>query len=802
MEPDQRVQRCNRPCAFDKMEALVRLMQDPKNGGVPVRKQKILLTSVHDAFMAYEFKGYDMIEWLMDRLAIEESGELEALNLANQLCQYGYFFPINDSKNLVVKDDSTLYRFQSPYYWPAQKGTPDRMDYAVYLVKRTLRNKQRHGLEDYEQEQLNNLKYNLANKWEFITMQAEEQVSKASSSKSKEKKNSWQMRVFQVKLAKSLKKTEKGIADSQERAFWRVLRPPPGMTSSLEPCPVPMRNWDRQSRKRTVENLKREVDFLKKSLTRTRIKMSQALESMVQYVDTYSEYDAMISPAQPSNPWVTEDSTFWMLNSPLVEVATEKRVKRWGLSMEELVSDPTGIQEFTIYLSKEFSHENIRFWMAVNDLRRSAQSQVPEKVRQIFDEFLKPGAQCEINIDGKTMEKIHQEMQNPSRFTFDAAQDHIYTLLLKKDCYPRFIRSDYYKNLLANGKQPSQKKRFFGFGPTKKKSSTTASQNQNLLQQQTSQGAACCSTALTKRRGSDRSLSGSAHELAVSGIKDSKVPHSHSQSNLSDIPYRGDLANLPKGVSAAPKVPSPVKKPAAGTSTSEEVCPWETESPRSRKNSAQSESSSSEMSAAVAEISEKVHRTNILTQQHTVDGGKRLVVNVAPDLPRRASVSVPIAYSSDPSTKRKVSSFEDGAGASFVVPTGDPDNKVEHHTPTPASCKTLKKSHSVAKTCAAPIISVSSAADDQAEGQEVEKLLEETPVVFQQVEPLAPLAEPDSESPASELPPSEVAEEVAVAAAVGDDAEARSNDVCPWEDEEACKVDTPFVKTYATLGYL
>lgn len=45
---------------------------------------------------------------------------------------------------------------------------------------------------------------------------------------------------------------------------------------------------------------------------------------------------------------------------------------------------------------------------------------------------------------------------------------------------------------------------------------------------------------LARRRGSDRSLSGSAHELAVSGIKDgsSKVPHSHSQSNLSDIPYR------------------------------------------------------------------------------------------------------------------------------------------------------------------------------------------------------------------------------------------------------------------------
>lgn len=46
---------------------------------------------------------------------------------------------------------------------------------------------------------------------------------------------------------------------------------------------------------------------------------------------------------------------------------------------------------------------------------------------------------------------------------------------------------------------------------------------------------------LSRRRGSDRSLSGSAHELAVSAcMKDgtNKVPHSHSQSNLSDIPYR------------------------------------------------------------------------------------------------------------------------------------------------------------------------------------------------------------------------------------------------------------------------
>lgn len=97
---------------------------------------------------------------------------------------------------------------------------------------------------------------------------------------------------------------------------------------------------------------------------------------------------------------------------------------------------------------------------------------------------MEPGAPCEINIDGKTMEKVQQGLKAPSRFTFDVAAEHVYTLLLKKDCYPRFIRSDNYKALLANAIQPSQKKRFFGFGgPAKKKASTTVAPNPSLLSQ-------------------------------------------------------------------------------------------------------------------------------------------------------------------------------------------------------------------------------------------------------------------------------------------------------------------------------
>lgn len=61
------------------------------------------------------------------------------------------------------------------------------------------------------------------------------------------------------------------------------------------------------------------------------------------------------------------------------------------------------------------------------------------------------------------MERVQQEMRRPSRFTFDRAAEHVYNLLLKKDCYPRFVRSEHYRQLLLNALQPSQKKRFATF---------------------------------------------------------------------------------------------------------------------------------------------------------------------------------------------------------------------------------------------------------------------------------------------------------------------------------------------------
>ncbi|XP_036149320.1 regulator of G-protein signaling 9 isoform X3 [Monomorium pharaonis] len=882
--------RVHRPYAFDKMEGLVREMQDPESG-VPVRSQKQFLTSIPSAFMGechrylrcgvsvsghhgqgttvgcLRVAGYDLIEWLMERLAIEES--VEAVHIANQLCQYGYFFPVNDSKTLTVKDDSSLYRFQTPYYWPWQHRTPDNVEYAIYLAKRTLRNKQRHALEDYEIEALNSLRKNLQNKWDIIQLQAEEQV--------------------QVRISKERKKGDKIVSDSQERAFWRVYRPPPGCLSSLEVVPVPTRlrpGLPRPpSRKRTLNDLQREVALLRNSLIRTRIKVSTAIENLKSYFETYVEWDPMFTQPQPSNPWVTDDHTFWQLNSPLVEVPTEKRVKRWALSMEELMSDPTGLQEFTNYLRKEYSHENIRFWLAVKDLRHSFQAQIPDKVNEIFREFLAPGAPCEINIDGKTMEKVHQEMKNPSRFTFDSAAEHVYTLLLKKDCYPRFIRSDQYRNLLAAGVQPLQKKRFFVFGgQAKKKVSSTSTPTSSTLQQASIGGGA---GGGGRRRGSDRSLSGSAHELAVCGVRDvtsaPRVPHSHSQSNLTDIPYRDagatDVAAVRPTDDVCPweAVPGPSTEPGGtpgdGVSSGRTVSAdqarhvWDsgghaatattttttTIAQISRKNSAQLDScsSSSDVSLAITDVSERLRKSCSLQHSGSVGtstSGPGTITRNYSTCSASARIRLAEIGRASVSSCNYPSPQQSFEYSHAVVEKVEERSSLERIVPEEevvvAEAVVVKESQPSPKTTAkAPLISISAIVGDlpsdnstmenadedasesctakdageiavseeeRAKGEDASRTdtgADVSPVAEEPQQAatttgglpdeaqVVPVWEPDAQEQAENRP-------AAAQAAPREKRDNNVNEVCPWEDEENCRVDATYVKTYATLGYL
>jgi hypothetical protein len=65
---------------------------------------------------------------------------------------------------------------------------------------------------------LDDLKKKLLHQWDFVTMQAEAQFRY-------DVKQKFAIITLSFRVLKDRKKTDKTIIDSQERAFWRVMRP-------------------------------------------------------------------------------------------------------------------------------------------------------------------------------------------------------------------------------------------------------------------------------------------------------------------------------------------------------------------------------------------------------------------------------------------------------------------------------------------------------------------------------------------------------------------------------------------------
>lgn len=436
---------------FSKMEKMIVAMaKSDGETGIVMRAKRNLFSDQIESF-----SGCDIVDWLKRQYNI--SDVKEACYLATNLCQYGYIYPIDFklSSYTVKYDRSAEYRFQAPYFWPFRKdGTADSIKYAIYLQKRSLRNKQKHGLEPYEQEAFDKLLKVFADKKEFIEKQAREQVSEA----------------------KKQRRKEKILLDLQEKAFWRVHRPPPGCIKTMEEGPKRYFQPSQMAarRRKNKESFKAEITFLKKALERPKPKLSKVLESYLTWNEQYQEYDPFLDPnaALPSNPWVSDDTLFWEVTDTLVKIPTELRVKKWAISFFNLVKDEQGLREFEDFLRKEYSLENIRFWKEVEDMKNGPRSAIETTVDRICSEFLSKNSPKEINVDSKTLEivnKSREEMRGKPesmRYILDPAQEHIY-LLMKKDSYPRFLRSEQYINLKEMAHNQPLKKRFFAFGSGK-----------------------------------------------------------------------------------------------------------------------------------------------------------------------------------------------------------------------------------------------------------------------------------------------------------------------------------------------
>ncbi|XP_074142970.1 regulator of G-protein signaling 10 isoform X3 [Sminthopsis crassicaudata] len=100
-----------------------------------------------------------------------------------------------------------------------------------------------------------------------------------------------------------------------------------------------------------------------------------------------------------------------------------KGTAKWATSLENLLEDPEGIKRFREFLKKEFSEENVLFWLACEDFKKiQDKKQMQEKAKDIYMTFLSSKASSQVNVEGQSRlnEKILEE---PHPLMFQKLQD-------------------------------------------------------------------------------------------------------------------------------------------------------------------------------------------------------------------------------------------------------------------------------------------------------------------------------------------------------------------------------------------
>ncbi|CAJ0582079.1 unnamed protein product, partial [Mesorhabditis spiculigera] len=484
---------------YQRMEALVQQMLDAE-AGVPIKTVKSFLSKVPSVFT-----GQDLIAWIMKNM--EMSDLADALHLAHLVASHGYLFQIDDHV-LTVKNDGTFYRFQTPYFWPSNCWEPENTDYAVYLCKRTMQNKAHLELEDFEAENLAKLQKMFSRKWEFVFMQAEAQykVDKKRDRLERQILDSQERAFWDVhrpvpgcvnttevdfrKLSRSGRpkysqgqhavlnsaisqgvspysitaavahstapSTSNGTTSAQSQPS--TSQPSSGSSGSFRNNSYNHRPGLRRCTQ-VQDTLKLEINQLNNRLSKNVLRTSKVVENYLAYFEHRRVFDPFLtvlgSTSDPFNsqynPWISDTVDFWQYDKITGDIST-RRLKLWEECFEELLCDPLGRETLQKFLDKEYSGENLRFWWEVQKLRKCACRMVPVLVTEIYNEFIDKNATSPVNVDCKVMEVTEENLKNPNRWSFDEAADHIFCLM-KNDSYQRFLRSDIYRDLVAQSKK-------------------------------------------------------------------------------------------------------------------------------------------------------------------------------------------------------------------------------------------------------------------------------------------------------------------------------------------------------------
>ncbi|XP_066549149.1 regulator of G-protein signaling 10 [Amia ocellicauda] len=130
---------------------------------------------------------------------------------------------------------------------------------------------------------------------------------------------------------------------------------------------------------------------------------------------------------------------------------------KWSVSLENLLEDPEGVRRFREFLKSEFSEENVLFWLACEDFKKTQDLQkLREKAKQIYSTYLSSKSTTQVNVEGQS--RLNESMLEQAHpLMFEKLQEQIFNLM-KFDSYSRFLRSDIFqkaKKLEENGQKVS-----------------------------------------------------------------------------------------------------------------------------------------------------------------------------------------------------------------------------------------------------------------------------------------------------------------------------------------------------------
>ena len=120
---------------------------------------------------------------------------------------------------------------------------------------------------------------------------------------------------------------------------------------------------------------------------------------------------------------------------------TGEAVEKWRDGLDSLLADPLGVFYLKKFMQKEFSDENLRFYIECREYYLLPERDLIARAEQIYYRYIKTGALNLVNLDEHILTELNRNMRIPTRSVFVNAQAIVYDLI-KADIYIRFTKSD------------------------------------------------------------------------------------------------------------------------------------------------------------------------------------------------------------------------------------------------------------------------------------------------------------------------------------------------------------------------